>query len=115
MKKFYFAWAFAVVATFALLGLAAANPFAGTPVTDDEAAQLLGGQTGCGCLSLVPCNGVGGCSASCYFGSIGCSLPNTVGYSGTKCGDQSGCNQCYYSYGPCVATLTIANPTSDSP
>jgi len=110
MKKFYFAWGFAVVATFALLGMSAANPFAGTPVTDDEAAQILGGQTGCGCLEFAPCNGTGGCKASLYFGSISCSLPNQVGYSPYKCGPNSGCNNGYYSYGPCIATATIGNP-----
>jgi hypothetical protein len=110
MKKLCFAWGIALVVTVALLGVSAANPFGGAPVADDEAALIVGGQVGCGCLGAFPCDGTGGCSGMLYFGTIRCNLPNTVGYSPTKCGPTTGCNNGWYSYGPCVATATVTNP-----
>jgi hypothetical protein len=102
MKRFYFAWGIAVVATFGLLAVAAANPLARTPVTDGEAAAVLGGATGtCACLGQRPCDPP--CGTTVYWGDL-CSNPSSTLFNPITCGTVPGCNTGYSTFGACVTT-----------
>jgi hypothetical protein len=113
MIKLYLAWGFASVVTLALLGGALAYPDAYAPVADDQAAQLVGGQTtGCQCFQRVYCNQPPYCTAACFVIPADTSLCTVYGVGGNVClcGPSTVCAPCYHNIGPCVVTTCPPPP-----
>jgi hypothetical protein len=100
MLKSCFAWGFALVMTLGLLGVSLAGPTAGAVVTDDEAAQLVGGQEGCPSWYVHQCYvDISGCGFTCY--NTNGSGPMGKATATTQCGFTSGCTVCY-NLGSCL-------------
>jgi len=110
MTKLCF-WGIALVATLGLLGRSLAYSDGFTPISDDEATQLVGGDQGTNCLYWRPsyCNQYM-CSAGCLAGYINRS-PGDEGpayWNGTeKCGTGCTCTVCYCGLTPCYVATAV--------
>jgi len=109
MIKFYLAWGVASVVVLALLGGSLAYPDAYAPVSDDQAAQLVGGvPTNCDCFQRLFCLQAPYCSASCWIAPGDTSLCTQYGVGGNagRCGPATQCFPCWGIVGPCLVTTT---------
>jgi hypothetical protein len=107
MKKVCF-WSIAIVATLGLLGLPL-EYLSGTPVPDNEAAQLVGGDY---CYILVNAACVTtGCNMGCYKNN-GTTTSGDYIYSESQCGQGTDCKWMWDSDPGCmiVTTATVAPP-----
>jgi hypothetical protein len=104
-------WGIPLVATLALLGVALAYPDASGPVSDREAAQLVGGATCYSCVYFnnVDCDDQVLCPGQCWNVDIPCgpqSWTTTI-----PCGNNAGCNTLYCGLVNCV----VATAPPDTP
>jgi hypothetical protein len=100
----YFLWAVVLVATLGMLGLPLAYP-SGVPVSDDEAAQLVGGQT---CYVMVNsyCSAYfTGCGLSCWCVQ-GTTTAGSYPQNQAQCGTRSTCTYQWTNPMKCLPTTT---------
>lgn len=108
MTKFCL-WGISLAVILGLIGLWGVSPRAPASVSDDEAAQVVGGTplTSCECFSLINCvSPVTVCTGTCYaiFPPGKCQIPNQVANKYMACGPATNCSVLYTALSPCILT-----------
>jgi hypothetical protein len=107
MTKFCCVWGLALVATLGLLGGALAYPDALAPVSDNEAAALVGGANPCDCWQRYTCTPAPYCTSTVWASPADtsqCTRTNEYGYNPMTCSQTCNCScvTCYGATGPCI-------------